>query len=472
MTKNIRLLFIEDNEDDAVLLERAIRKSGHNIELKQICTSEELVNALHDEQWDAVLCDYMMPNFSVRDAMDVIRKHELDLPFIIVSGTISDETAVEMMRAGAHDYLTKNNLSRLIPALDREIREAEQRRKRRDAEDRLRESERKHRMLVESITDTVLVLTSEGIISEFYSQTPITETFTVSEHVGKSVDDVFPPPISHKIKLLVKNTLKDKIPASIEYPLSGKWHSAKIGLHEDGQRVVIVSRDVTELKEAEEAARQSHAVAMLYQDITGHDIRNLLQAILIASDLLYEDESDSSKRTLIHHVTEAVNDASDIITSVQATATLLSTPLEKTSFDFALKSCIGMFQEQHQDVDIDSNIEVTTAMVNADRYLCHMLMNIFSNAFKHNDSTPKRIWTKLSKSDEGYELTIADNGPGIKDDLKKNLLDPERRSGGVGILQCMQIASKYGGTIEILDRVDGDWSQGAKVRVWLPKTDA
>lgn len=469
MTKNIRLLLIEDNEDDAVLLERTIRKSGYNIELRQICTSEELVNALQDEQWDAVLCDYMMPKFTVRDAMDVIRKTGLDLPFIIVSGTISDETAVEMMRGGAHDYLTKSNLSRLIPALDREISEAEQRRKRREVEDRLRESERKHRMLVESITDTVLVLTSEGIISEFYSQTPITETFAVSEYIGKSVDDVFSAPISHKIKLLVKNTLQDKLPASIEYPLGGKWHSAKVGLHEDGQRVVIVSRDVTELKEAEEAARQSHAVAMLYQDITGHDIRNLLQAILIASDLLYEDETDSSKRALIHHVTEAVNEASDIITSVQATATLLSTPLEKTSLDFALKSCIGMFREQHQDIDVESDFEVKTAMVNADRYLCHMLMNILSNAVKHNNSNQKRIWTKLAKSDEGYELTIADNGPGIKDTLKKNLLDPERRSGGVGILQCMQIASKYGGAIEILDRVDGDWSQGTKVRVWLPK---
>jgi two-component system cell cycle sensor histidine kinase/response regulator CckA len=419
-----------------------------------------------------VLCDYMMPNFSVRDAMDVIQKNRLDLPFIIVSGTISDETAVEMMKAGAHDYLTKNNLSRLIPALDREISEAEQRQKRREAEDRLRESERKHRTLVESITDTVLVLSSDGIVSEFYSQTPLVEKLSIPAHVGKSIDSIFPPLVSYKIKLLLENTLQNKQPASLEYPLHGKWHSAKICLHEDGQRVVLVSRDVTELKEAEEAARQSHAIAMLYQDITGHDIRNLLQAIMIASDLLFEDESDPSKKTLIHHVTEAVNEASEIITSVQSTATLLTAPLEKTSLDFTLKSCIKMFHEQHQDVDVASNLEVTTATVNADRYLCHMLMNIFSNAAKHNNSNNKKIWTKLAKSDDGYELTIADNGPGITDNLKKNLLDPERRSGGVGILQCVQIASKYGGAFEILDRVNGDWSQGTKVRIWLPKADA
>jgi two-component system cell cycle sensor histidine kinase/response regulator CckA len=472
VNNHLRLLLIEDNEDDALLLERLIKKSGYDLELKLVCTAIELGQVLDDGEWDAVLCDYMMPNFSVRDAMDVIRHHGLDMPFIIVSGTISDETAVEMMKAGAHDYLTKNNLSRLIPALNREISEAEQRRKRREAEERLKESERKHRMLIESITDIVLVLTSTGIVSEFYSQVPLYEKLSIPEHVGKSIDDIFPQSISYKIKVLINATLQNHLTTSFEYPLAGKWHSAKISLHEDGQRVVMVSRDVTELKGAEEAARQSHAIAMLYQDITGHDIRNLLQAIMIASDLLFEDETDSSKKTLIHHVTEAVNEASEIITSVQATAMLLSTPLEKTSLDFTLKSCISMFNEQHQDVDIVSNIDVTSAMVNADKYLCHMLMNIFSNAVKHNDNNKKKIWARLSKRAEGYELTIADNGPGIKDSLKKNLIDPERRSGGVGILQCIQIASKYGGAFEILDRIEGDWSQGTKVRVWLPKAEA
>jgi signal transduction histidine kinase len=472
VSDRLRLLLVEDNEDDAVLLERMIRKSGYELDLKIVCSASELDQALEDREWDAVLCDYMMPNFSVRDAMDIIKQNGLDLPFIIVSGTISDETAVQMMKAGAHDYLTKNNLSRLIPALNREISEAEQRKKRREAEERLKESERKHRMLVESITDTVLVLSSDGTISEFYSQIPLSEKLSIPEHIGTNIDDLFPPAISSKIRILLNAILQNHLTTSFEYPFSGRWYSAKIGLHEDGQRIVMVSRDVTELKEAEESARQSHAVAMLYQDITGHDIRNLLQAIMIASDLLFEDEKDLSKKTLIHHVTEAVNEASEIITSVQATATLLSTPLEKTSLDFTLKSCISMFNEQHQDVDVISDIDVSSAMVNADRYLCHMLMNIFSNAVKHNNSNKKKIWTRLSKSAEGYELTIADNGPGIKDTLKKNLLDPERRSGGVGILQCKQIASKYNGAFEILDRIEGDWSQGTKVRVWLPKAEA
>ena len=469
MTKKVRILLIEDSEDDAVLLERQLRKSNLDLEMKRVCTSDEMQQALDESTWDGIICDYMLPDFSVNDAMDVIRSKGVDLPFIIVSGTISDETAVKMMKAGAHDYLTKNNLSRLVPALEREIAEAEHRHQRRVAEESLRESERKHRMLIESISDTVIVLTAEGKVSEFYSQTPIVQDLSIEEHIGKSIPEIFVPAIVKKIAELVQATLANNLTTTFEYPMNGRWFSAKLNPHEDGQRAVMVLRDVSDLKQAEEEARQSHDVAMLYQDITGHDIRNLLQAIMIASDLLYSDETDQSKMTLLHHVTESVKEASDLITSVQSTAALLSTPLEKTSLDFTLKSCVEMFHEENKDVEVDSSLSVSEAIVNADRFLCLMIMNVFSNAVKHNDNKEQKIWTHLAKSGEGYEITIADNGPGIKDSLKKNLLSPERRSGGVGILQCVQIANKYGGAFEIHDRVIGSPEKGAKFRLWLPK---
>ncbi|TFH08831.1 MAG: response regulator [Candidatus Thorarchaeota archaeon] len=467
-----RILLIEDSEDDAILLERQIRKGNMELEMKRVCTSDEMKEALSTSLWDAIICDYMMPEFSVNDALDIVRNAGVDIPFIIVSGTISDETAVDMMKAGAHDYITKNNLSRLVPALEREMIEAEHRHQRSVAEEALRESERKHRMLIESLNDTVIVFGSEGSVSEFYSQTPIVQDLTIEKHLGKSIPEIFIPSIVKTITELVKATLDNKITTTFEYPMNVKWFSAKLSPHEDGVSAVMVLREVSDLKQAEEEARQAHGVAMLYQDITGHDIRNLLQAIMIASDLLTSDETDQSKLSLLHHVTEAVKETSSLITSVQATAALLSTPLEKTSLDFTLKSCVKIFNEEHKDVDVESKVEVSEAVVNADRFLCHMLMNVFSNAVKHNNCNERQIWARLAAVEGGYEITIADNGPGIKDSQKKNLLSPERRSGGVGILQCIQIANKYGGAFEIHDRVAGSPEKGAKFRLWLPKAYA
>ena len=329
-----------------------------------------------------------------------------------MSGTISDETAVDMMKAGAHDYLTKNNLSRLVPALEREMVEADNRHHRRAAEEALRESERRHRMLVESINDTVIVFSPEGAVSEFYSQTPIVRDLTIIGHLGKSIPEIFNPHMVKTISELVQATLDTKITTTFEYPMNGKWFSAKLSPHEDGERAVMVLRDVSDLKQAEEEARQAHGVAMLYQDITGHDIRNLLQAIMIASDLLTSDETDQSKLALLHHVTNAVEETSELITSVQATAALLSTPLEKTSLDFTLKSCVKIFHDEHKDVDVESKVEVSEAVVNADRFLCHMFMNVFSNAVKHNNQNERKVWARLAKAGDGYEITIADNTSG------------------------------------------------------------
>lgn len=469
MTAAVRILLIEDSEDDAILLERQLKKDNLDIIMKRISTSDEMEQALHNNMWDAIICDYLMPEFTVNDAMSLVHNEGVDIPFIIVSGAISDEIAVEMMKAGAHDYLTKNNLSRLVPALKREIVEAGNRHQRRLAEQALRESERKHRMLIESLNDTVIVFDAEGNISEFYSQTPLVQDLSLDKHLGKSIPEIFIPSIVKKITELIQATLENNVTTSFEYPMLGRWYSAKLSPHEDGKQAVMVLRDVSDLKQAEEEARQAHGVAMLYQDITGHDIRNLLQAIMIASDLLQSDETNQSKINLIHHVTNAVTEASDLIASVQSTAALLSTPLERTSLDFTLKSCTQVFHNEHNEVDLDTHVGVTGAVINADKFLCHMLMNVFSNAVKHNNQNEKKVWTRLTEIDEGYEITIADNGPGIKDSLKKSLLNPERRSGGVGILQCVQITKKYGGAFDILDRVAGVPEKGVKIRVWLPK---
>ena len=118
----LRVLIIEDYEEDAVLLRRHLVRAGCNVEARRVETPAELLKALSEPvPWDLVLADYTLPSFGARDALRLIQKQGVDLPFIIVSGTIDEISAVSAMRAGAHDYVLKGHLERLMPAIEREL---------------------------------------------------------------------------------------------------------------------------------------------------------------------------------------------------------------------------------------------------------------------------------------------------------------------------------------------------------------
>lgn len=141
MTSHLHVLVVEDIEDDLLLTLRVLRRGGYTLDYVRVETPEEMQAALNHQDWHVVIADYTLPKFSALDALKLLQAQQLDLPFIIVSGTIGEETAVAAMKAGAHDYILKGNLARLVPAVERELREAEERQKRQQAERALRKSE-------------------------------------------------------------------------------------------------------------------------------------------------------------------------------------------------------------------------------------------------------------------------------------------------------------------------------------------
>ncbi len=153
MTKPLRVLLVEDREDDALLVLRHIERAGHDVSHDRVETAEAMRHALERAEWDVVISDYSLPRFSGPAALEVLRQSGMDLPFIMTSGTIGEETAVEALRAGAHDFMLKSNLARLVPAIERAMRDAEQRRAHRKAEEELRsmEEQMRHAQKMEAI---------------------------------------------------------------------------------------------------------------------------------------------------------------------------------------------------------------------------------------------------------------------------------------------------------------------------------
>src|ERR1051326_1954179 len=164
MTRSLRVLLVEDNEVDGELLLRALRKAGYELVFERVDTPDAMKAALGRNLWDLVLADYRMPQFSAPEALALLKESGLDLPFIVVSGAIGETTAVAAMKAGAHDYLMKDNLARLVPAVERELREAENGAGKRRTDDALRESELRYRLLLETAPDAVILVDSNWTI--------------------------------------------------------------------------------------------------------------------------------------------------------------------------------------------------------------------------------------------------------------------------------------------------------------------
>ncbi len=147
MGRPLRVLIVEDMEDDELLLLLRLKQGGYDVTSTRVETGEDFVAALKQREWDIVIADYHLPGFDAPTALRLLQGQGIDLPFLIMSGAVGEQAAVEAMKAGAHDYIMKDSPARLIPAIDRELREAQIRRERRKAEHELKESYERIRRL-------------------------------------------------------------------------------------------------------------------------------------------------------------------------------------------------------------------------------------------------------------------------------------------------------------------------------------
>ena len=165
MNPELRVIIIEDNPDDAWLVLREVEHAGYAVRSRRVQTGEELSQALAESEWDLILADYSLPRFSATEGLALLQTTGLDIPFIVVSGGIGEETAVTLMRTGADDYVMKDHLARLGPAVQRELREAEERRNKRVAEQALEASEKRYRLLLENMSDEVWYADPDGTLT-------------------------------------------------------------------------------------------------------------------------------------------------------------------------------------------------------------------------------------------------------------------------------------------------------------------
>jgi PAS domain S-box-containing protein len=270
----LHVLMIEDDENDVILLKRYLQKSGFEVTAHCVETREAMKKALSEEKWDIVISDFRLPNFNGSEALKQLKDSELDIPFIIVSGAIGEESAVEAMRIGAHDYVMKDNLARLGPVIERELREVTVRNEHRLAEKALRESENRYRTLIEHIPAITYIAKLDDL------RTPYFFNQHVNKLLGFAPDDFLRQPdfwhqqIHPEDRERVNNEITKCIykhkPLSVEYRMLTRDKQALWFLDEativcdlDGMPTMLqgVMMNITDNKESQEALRNQFIFA-------------------------------------------------------------------------------------------------------------------------------------------------------------------------------------------------------------------
>ncbi len=268
----LRVLIVEDSADDVRLLLRILQKGGYKTVHRCVETEESLKEALRAESWDLVISDHDMPHISVPAALTVLRESGLDLPFIIVSENIGEENAVAAIKAGAHDYIMKDSLIRLIPAIQNELRAAEIRREGRKAEENLRRREQDFKTLAENAPD--IVTRFDRDLRHIYINPAIEKEMGISraEFIGKTHEELN---MSRKNIQLWDGALREVfrtgrekvLYSSYPTPTGQKYRHTLIvpEFAQDGsvETVLSITRDITELKQMEAALQREQTKTRL-----------------------------------------------------------------------------------------------------------------------------------------------------------------------------------------------------------------
>jgi PAS domain S-box-containing protein len=262
---------VEDSPDDATLIAAELRRGGLDPVFERVETTDSLHAALDGHNWDLIVCDYSMPELTGPIALALFRQSGLDIPFISVSGTVGEETVAEMMKAGAHDYVMKSNLTRLVPAVKRDLRAAQERRDRRRAE----AISAYLASIVQSCDDAIIGKTLDGTVVSWNAGAEHLYGYGADEMIGRS------------ISLLIPSYRPEELPEIFD--------AIRRGEGVDGLETVRIRKDGKPVE-------VSLTISPI-RDVTGQ----VVGASTVARDITRRKQEENERLGLIHDLTAALS---------------------------------------------------------------------------------------------------------------------------------------------------------------------
>ncbi|MCX6305172.1 MAG: PAS domain S-box protein [Bacteroidetes bacterium] len=499
MNDKLSVLIIEDSQDDAELNAWYLKKAGYNIDFTRVETPGEMKNAVASQKWDMILSDYSMPMFDVLSALAIYHASGLDIPFIVISGAIGEEKAVEMIKAGAHDYLLKDNMMRFAPVVKRELREAHLRQNLSDANIALSASEERYRTMIKASPDGIFILDINGVITEVTAAgLALFGTDAPADLVGKPFSEFVPAPEIRELAEIYEKTIREGLAQNIEIRLLKKDKSLLVTeasatlLHDPVGRPIsfmIIIRDISQRKNLEMQLIHSDRMAGLGEMASGiaHEINQPLNTISMAMDnILGELATDEKiektylqKKTdkIFENITRIRNIIDHIRVFSRGHDDYISTAF---SINSSIRNAISMVSEQFKYHAINLNLLLDDGLpqvVGNTFKFEQVILNLLSNAkdaLLEKESgqdtwVDKSIEIRSFAEKQQLIVEVSDNGAGIADENLQQVMlpfyttkDPGKGT-GLGLSVSYQIIKEMHGTIEFSSTV----SVGTKIKIIL-----
>ncbi|MBF0407095.1 MAG: response regulator [Candidatus Riflebacteria bacterium] len=502
--KPLRLLIVDDSEDDAVLLSMTFQRTNKwKLETERVDNRESLLYALENKSWDFIIADYSIPGFSGMEALALLKYKALDIPFILVSGTVSEGTAIEAMKAGAHDVVLKENLARLIPAVERELREASVRNEKRKTQEALLEEQEKFQVLFESAPASIIEIdctrlreylnglktSSVSDLKRYFQEQPEAVKHAFSRlriaNLNRAALSLFESASisqisSHLIQLVPMdswNAIEEFIIAFSEknkgyegesnlLTITGRqkivayqWQTFPVSKFK-GEEILLSIVDLTDRKlfEAINKSRAELEAASRTKDRflanIIHELRNPLNPIIGFTELLFETDLNKVQKSYIQIINQRSKDLMDLINELlefskieAGEMRIFPTVIEPEALMREVYQTMAPTAERKGLKLLLSIEEGLPGKIFADPLrLKQILMNLLSNSLKftHEGSIEIRIEKNLpqpsSMSDTiTLRFSVKDTGIGIPQEKHERIFLPFVQASD-------STAQKYGGT--------------------------
>jgi len=489
-----RVLLLDESESDALLIERALRKGQLDPEIVRLHSERQLIDSLERQPWDVVLSEYSLQTVCALGALLLVRQLAPHLPFIIVSGAVGEDAAAAAVKAGADDFVLKDQLPRLPAAIRRGIREAETRRAWNRAERELQEREALFRSIIENVGDLIFVCDDDGTIRyESPSVQRLLGQPALDVNERNIFDRLHPDDVESFRKALSQRTRKDQ--PSREFRL----------LHEDGEWSIVEAiitdlkgdpevsgficnaRDITARKRAEIERHRANRLESIGSVAGGiaHDLNNLLTPIVITAEMLESPLPDRERQTLIEGLTSSANRASEVVRRLLSFARGIAPGRAKIETGELFQELerllsFGFPRTIRRQVRLEEDI---WPICGDFTQIMQVLMNLCVNA---RDVMPDggllRLEAEnvyLSPFDTRYynvtpgpyvHIRVTDTGSGIPSKIRDRIFDPffttkeGERGTGLGLSTSREIIDSHGGVM----RVYSEMGRGSRFSIYLP----